>query len=61
MNAITELKDKIKQSGGDIKDGEFEKIMLKTGSKEGMDPEKGKRTKERVTMIDKLKGANGKF
>lgn len=33
MNAINELKDKIKEKGGDVTDKEFDKIMKQTGSK----------------------------
>jgi len=53
--AIDELKEKIKKSGGDIETKEFDKIMLKTGSKEGLDPAKGQKTKERVKVVDQIK------
>jgi|TARA_B110000305_G_scaffold224968_1_gene271038 hypothetical protein len=53
--AIDELKEKIKTSGGDVDKKEFDKIMLKTGSKEGLDPAKGKKTAARVKVVDQIK------
>lgn len=55
MAAIDELKEKIKTSGGDVDKKEFDKIMLKTGSKEGLDPAKGKKTAARVKVVDQIK------
>ena len=55
MAAIDELKEKIKTSGGEIESKDFDKIMLKTGSKEGLDPAKGKKTAQRVKVVDQIK------
>ena len=56
MAAIGELKEKI-NSGKDVNDKEFNKIMMTTGSKQGMDPKKGEKTKATGrTAIDKIKG-----
>ena len=33
MNAINTLKEKIRSSGGDIEEKEFDRIMMKDGSK----------------------------
>jgi hypothetical protein len=43
LNAIGTLKDKIRKSGGDIEEKEFDRIMSKEGSKVGLDPRKGQK------------------
>ena len=43
MKAISELKSKIKEKGGDIDEKEFKSIMMKTGSKAGLDHQKGEK------------------
>lgn len=50
------MKDKIRASGGDLGDQEFEKIMLRDGSKSGLDPAKGGKTQTKVKVIDQIKG-----
>lgn len=55
MQAIETLKKTIKDKQGDVSEKEFDKIM-KTGSKEGLDPQKGGKTKQREgTKIDQAK------
>lgn len=49
------LKDKIKSSGGDLEEKEFNKIMLSHGSKQGLDPKKGEKTASRTKVMDKIK------
>lgn len=46
LTAIDTLKTKIK-SGADVGDKEFSKIMLNQGSKMGLDPAKGEKTKSK--------------
>ena len=55
MKAINELKERIKEKGGDVTDKEFDKIMKQSGSKQGLDPEKGKRTEKRTSVMDQIK------
>jgi hypothetical protein len=44
MKAIDELKSDIR-AGKDLTDKDFNKIMMNTGSKAGLDPKKGEKTK----------------
>lgn len=60
MNAIDELKSKIKEKGGDMSDKDFDKIMKQKGSKQGLDPEKGKRTERRTNVLDQIKNKGQK-
>jgi hypothetical protein len=46
LTAIDTLKDKIK-SGADVGDKEFNTIMMNQGSKMGLDPSKGEKTKSK--------------
>ena len=55
MNAINILKDKIK-SGANVGDKEFNSIMMSSGSKMGLDPRKGEKTKSKQTVIGQIKG-----
>lgn len=50
MNAIDILKTQIKEKG-DVDDKEFKKIMLNSGSKQGLDPIKGEKTKSKNKVI----------
>lgn len=50
MAAIDTLKTKI-QEGKDVGEKEFNSIMMKQGSKMGLDPKKGEKTKERTKVI----------
>jgi predicted ATP-dependent Lon-type protease len=59
LEAIDVLKDKIKSSGGDVEEKEFNKIMLSHGSKEGLDPAKGEKTASRTKVMDKIKTKPG--
>lgn len=55
MNAINELKQKIREKGGDLGEKDFDKIMKQSASRQGLDPEKGKRTERRVSVMDQIK------
>lgn len=56
MKAIDELKEKVR-GGQDVGDKEFNKIMMTTGSKMGLDPKSGEKTKSsnRATAIERIK------
>ena len=54
IKAIDELKSEIR-SGKDLEDKDFNKIMMKTGSKHGLDPKKGEKTKSSQKIIDQVK------
>jgi len=60
LNAIGTLKEKIKQSGGDIEEKEFDRIMSKEGSKQGVDPRKGAKPENRTSVIDQIKFSSAK-
>ena len=55
VNAIEELKKAVRAKQGDVSEKEFDKIMKKNASKQGLDPEKGKRTEKRVSVMDQIK------
>ena len=55
MEAIEAIKKTVREKG-EIDDKEFDKIMKSKGSKEGLDPEKGQKTKARDgNTLDKAK------
>ena len=54
LAAIEKLKSTVREKGGDVTEKEFDKIM-KTGSKAGLDTEKGQRSKPSTKVIDQVK------
>ena len=60
LQAIDVLKDKIKSTGGDIEEKDFNSIMMKQGSKVGLDPEKGKKTMKRESVMDQIRFGKAK-
>ena len=55
MEAIGELKNKIREKGNNMEEKDFDKIMMKSGSQAGLDPKKGEKTKARTDVIGQIK------
>lgn len=51
IKAIDELKTDIR-AGKELTDKDFNKIMMNTGSKHGLDPKKGEKTRSSTKIID---------
>jgi len=60
MEAISELKEKIKSKSGDVDDKEFNKIMMNKGSQRGVDPRRGQKTQKKDTVLDQVRYAKAK-
>jgi len=56
MNAIDELKKAVREKQGDVGEKEFDRIMKKSASRQGLDPEKGKRTHRKESVMDQVRG-----
>ena len=50
------MKEKIRSTNGEVGDKDFDKIMMKEGSKSGLEPGKGGKTESRQKVIDQIKG-----
>ena len=44
----------------DVGEKEFDRIMKKSASKQGLDPEKGKRTHRKESVMDQIRNRGGK-
>lgn len=60
MNAIEELKKAVREKQGDVGEKEFDRIMKKNASRQGLDPEKGKRTQRKESVMDQIRNKGGK-